>query len=810
VLGTPAYMAPEQARGELHALDARADVFGLGAILCNILTGKPPFAGPGEAALRQAQQADLADAFARLDGCGADAELIALAKRCLAAGPADRPRDAGEVAAAVTAYRESVERRLRQAEVANAEAQAKAVEGRKRRRLALALAASVLLTAVVLGAGWLWWTGERAARRAEVERAADVALGNADQSADQAKQIDQAADQAGGVEPETPETAERSAALWRQALGSLEEAERALATAPDAEEARGRLAARRAEVQAGLKRAEREARLLNGLDRARALRAYGRGFTLDYESSARSYGAALGAYGLDTAGAEGQAAAAIRNERPAMRLALIVALDDWANCSGGSEAARLRRIADGADDDAWRRRYRAAASAHDLDELKRLAEEARSLELPAVSADLLAWTLRSGGARPEAVALLRRARRQHPADFWVHADVGSFLIDPLHPDPAALDEAAGGFWAAIALRPDNAPAYANIGNVLFAKGDRDGASACFKKAIELDPKYAMPHVNLGNVLFSQGDRDGAAASFKKAIELEPGLAQAHVNLGAVRSVQGDRAGAIACYRKALELDAKLPQAHNNLGNVLAAQGDWAGAAACFQKTIVLDPKAAQAHIGLGLVLFEQGRFAESKEHLQRALDLQGPDLAVANQIRRCDRLLALQAKLGPVLRDEQQPADDAERLGLAEVCGRQRRYADAARFCRDALAHDPKLADDLSSGNRYNAACWAARAGSGEAEEVKDLDGREKAGWRRQALDWLRADLAAQTKQADSIFPWTRDAAVKVLRHWKEDADLAGVRDADALDKLPEGERADWRKLWAEVDAVLQKAAPQK
>src|SRR5205823_11463502 len=105
----------------------------------------------------QAVRGNLEDCFARLDASGAEPELLALCKKCLAFEPADRPSDAGAVAQAVAGLRAAADERARRAELERvrvegeqATAQARAAERRKRRRLALG-AAAVLVVAVVGG-----------------------------------------------------------------------------------------------------------------------------------------------------------------------------------------------------------------------------------------------------------------------------------------------------------------------------------------------------------------------------------------------------------------------------------------------------------------------------------------------------------------------------------------------------------------------------------------------------------------------------------------------------------------------------------
>lgn len=112
IWGTPAYMSPEQARG--HCTDVRSDVFGLGGILCEILTGSPPHSGESLIAVCfRAAKGDLSHAFSRLADCQADGVLVRLATKCLSAEPDLRPADASLVAGELTLYLDS---RLQRAE----------------------------------------------------------------------------------------------------------------------------------------------------------------------------------------------------------------------------------------------------------------------------------------------------------------------------------------------------------------------------------------------------------------------------------------------------------------------------------------------------------------------------------------------------------------------------------------------------------------------------------------------------------------------------------------------------------------------
>jgi serine/threonine-protein kinase len=650
LLGTPAYMPPEQANGDVANLDRRADVFGLGAILCEILTGKPPYVGrSAEEVRRKAANGDLADATARLDACGADAELIALTKGCLAAEASDRPRNAQAVADGLTAYLNGVQERLHQAELAEAEAKAKAIEEAKRRRLTLALAATVLLALTLGGCCFLYVKADRDARTAQTTR-----------------DVNEALNQVTALREKARTATTGGAALFAQAR---EHAQRALALVENGP-AEAALKDQVQRLKAELDDEEKDHTLVAALDEARLAQAETVASENRFanERAVPLFREAFLAYGLPAGEGEPEAAAQRIRQRPApVREAIVTALDVWDVLSGNTnlkiiEPHRewLRAVLDAADRDPWGRQVRAVRALKDPARrragLEKLAASADVATVPAQALTLLAQRLRPS----QAVDLLRRAQQHRPADFWINHDLGKVLQEVTPPqyaeavrfltaaaalrpnspgclmnlgralqDKGQVNEAIAFYQKVLALDPRYAAAHSNLGTALYDKGQVEEAIACFRQAIELDPKHAAAHSNLGNALHNKGQLDAAIASHRKAVAVAPKYAMAHNNLGNALKGKGKVEEAIACFRKALSLDPQLAVAYLALGKALKGKGQTDEAIACFRKAIQFDLRYALAHSNLGYALQDKGKVEEAIACHRKAIELD-PKLASAH------------------------------------------------------------------------------------------------------------------------------------------------------------------------------------
>lgn len=246
-------------------------------------------------------------------------------------------------------------------------------------------------------------------------------------------------------------------------------------------------------------------------------------------------------------------------------------------------------------------------------------------------------------------------------------------------------------------------------------------------------------------------------------------------------------------------------------SLVQSEGSPREALAHFQRTVELDPNNAGAHCELGNCLRNQGRFAESLAAFRHGHELgskqPGWSQPSAQWVRDGERRAALEARLPEFLEGTATPRDNAERLDLAQMCGAKKLCRAAAGFFAAAFAADAAIADDLGSWRRYNAACSAALAASGQGEDAADLDDGERARLCKQALGWLRADLSLHAKRLETGEPADRAAVQQALHDWQKDADLAGIRDAAPLAKLTTDDRNACTQLWADVDSLAKGTA---
>jgi eukaryotic-like serine/threonine-protein kinase len=717
VLGTLAYMPPEQARGELTLVSRRSDVFGLGAILCEILTGAPPYTGEPATVREQARAGQTDEARVRLQRSGADAELIELAQCCLAAGPAERPADGAAVAAAMARYFAAVQERLRNAEIARARAETEAVEERKRmtlaeakalaerkrgraerhRRRATLLTALSLLLLLTAGAGFgLWYQSERSTRRAVTER--DVAAALAEVRLRHEEGLKQADDP------------KRWSLTLTGARDALKRAENALELGEPAEALHAEVAAARALLEQD----ERDRTLFATLERLWIEAAMLSPEDVRAPRDASFLTRAFKDYGLDLDALDPQEAAALIQAHPHRRrltdeINLVAVLQayyagkpqqrptqpsdrgvlvrgaDW------TRTERLRRILDAVDADptAFGTRWRAARAAGDRATLVRLAQLAEACNGTPRAAIGLAHDLLGVRAFNEARQLQLSVHERHPTDFWLNQSLGaSTMASAVAGEGGSLDEAIGYLTAALASRGNNPATHILLSQLLKAQGQRDRALRAANAAIAADPISAPAHYNLANLFAEAREYDKALAEYHEAARLDRVSALPHDALGQAYFNKRAYDRAIEQYTIALEREPSYAAIYVNYGNALAAKNDLAGAIAKYDRAIELFPEYALAHHNKGSTLANMSKFVEAERCFRDAL---GYDANLLIAYYSLGKLLLVQRRDPPRAIEcfqqatRVQPNNAEAHFALADVLQGQGQHAQAEPSLRKVI-----------------------------------------------------------------------------------------------------------------------------
>jgi len=602
VMGTLSYMSPEQAKGEVAALDERTDVFALGGILCQILTGAPPYSGDKLTVLERARAADLDDAWVRLDACQADAELVSLARECLTPEKAARPRNAGVLARRVTGYVASVAERARAAQIEAAEARVKVGEERRRRRLTLGLAASVLVTVLGTGALWIWRQSERNEQRLRIEAEVAAAIGEAREK--------------------------RGAEEWDAAIASLEKARYALQAGERIADLESRIGVEEGSLRAEIARWEAERALAEQRARFREQVEEIRTMAVSRTAARKvdAYADVFREHGIDLAKPDGELLQVVRER--GMQEEVAEALVDWARLvrevEGGStaEVRRLLQLALIIDTDELRSSMRRAILVGDRQAIVDIARAVDFEHLDPMTAIVLGDALWSVGQEAECIRVLAGAERRHPGDYHLQVKLAVRHINQVRTDLAYPH-----LVASRALQPENPWPLTWLAVARREAGDVGPAIELFERALGIDPDYAVAHHHLGVTYLMQQRLDPAIEHLRRALEREPEYNEVRRRLAPALYEKGEVREAIEHYRKAVECEPENPGALNSLAWVLATTSDLDArspheAVAFAERAVALERDAMHLNT-LGVALYRAGKLEAAAAIMKEGIELGG-------------------------------------------------------------------------------------------------------------------------------------------------------------------------------------------